>query len=108
MRRVPTSWQTSFYYKHRLRGGGVRSPITCVDCAFSNLYDLPEQDTCIIITRICSAKYEPCVHTALLDHFGLERQGKYSRSIDVWGPPSQSSAFPSEKLREVSLNPRNS
>ena len=44
-------------------------------------------------TGICSEKYEPYVHTALLDHFGLEREGKYSRSIDVWGQPSQSSAF---------------
>ena len=42
---------------------------------------------------IHSGKHEPYVHTALLNQFGLERQGKYSRSIDVWGPPSQSSAF---------------
>ena len=25
------------------------------------------------------------IHTALLDQFELERQGKYSRSIDDWG-----------------------
>ena len=76
-------------------GSEARSlvPITCVDCAFNNLYDLPKQDACIISTRTSSQRHEPCVHTALLKQFALERQGKYSRLIDVWGPPSQSSAL---------------